>query len=176
VLKEISYVDEKTGKRFTKNKYISDPINDKGYLFWTRKSCVKSYLDIPLPECFTWADKGRINELRYYIIDGQLLAYKSGNVIKPLTCKEISRIFELSDRKTKEIVKKMKKNSVVKEISIDGLKYYAFNPVYGFKGNRLTLNVFIFFQDELKEHLPEWAYCELMQQVKEIKPNIKVLR
>lgn len=176
MLKTTKLTDEKTGRVFEVNKYVTDPLNEYGYLFWTRKSSVKAYLDIPLPKIFTWADKGRINELRHYITDGQLLLYRSRNTLKPITVDDMSKIFELSDRKTKELVRKMKKYSVLKEITVDGVKYFTFNPIHGFKGNRLSMNVFIYFQNELKEYLPEWAYCGLIKQVNEIKPNIKVLR
>jgi DNA-binding Lrp family transcriptional regulator len=88
----------------------------------------------------------------------------------------MAKILELSERKTKELIKKLKANGIIKEISVDGIKYFAFNPVYGLKNKRINLHVFIFFQNELKEVLPKWAYYKFVEQSKEINPNVRIVK
>ena len=69
----------------------------------------------------------------------------------------------------------MKSYKIIKEVSIDGEIWYAFNPIYGLKGKRITTTIFIIFQNELKEVLPSHIVEKFMGQAEELRPNIKIL-
>ncbi len=128
-----------------------------------------------MPKDFTWAERGRIDELRYYIIkENQLLGYRSG-IIKPLGIKEMAKIFNAGERQIKDLVKKMKKNNILKEVSINGIAWYAFNPLYGLKGKRITYTIFTIFQEELTSVLPIKVVNTFILQAEEIKDNIKII-
>lgn len=175
--KKVIYTDTKTQEKYEVNTKIPDPVNEKGYLFWNKKTSVKTFSCIPLPKVFTWSDRGRINELRHFILrDNQFLIYKSGGRIRPIGDFEMGRLFELSDRRTRELICKMKKYSVLKEVVLNGIKYYAFNPLYGLKDKRISVSVFIFFQDELRDHLPSWVFKKMLSYANEIKPNVRIIK
>lgn len=176
-LKVTRYINTETGEFHDKRQYIDLQFNEEGYLFWNRKSNVKTFIEYPLPDNFTWTEKGRIGELKHYILkDNQFLVYRSGNSIKPIGLKEIMRILGMSNRQCRVLVKKMKAHNVIKEINFDDLTYFAFNPLYGFKGQRLGLNVYLFFQRELAEVLPEWVIGKFASKAGILKPKFKIIK
>lgn len=176
-IKSIKYTNPVTGEYKSSQYWVDMIFDDDGYLFWSNKNNVKTFLDLPLPKVFTWAEKGRINELKHYILrDNQFLAYRSNNGIKPLEISNMCKVLEISERQCRALIKKIKDIGIIKEVCVDGIKYFAFNPVYGFRGKRLSLNVFIFFQEELSAVLPKWVTNEFMLQAKELNPNIKIIK
>lgn len=176
-LKITRYVNTETGEMYDKRQYIDLQFNEDGYLFWNRKSNVKTFIEYPLPKDFTWTEKGRISELKHYILkENQFLVFRSGNSIKPIGAKEIMRILGMSERQCKALIKKMKKFNIIKEVRFDNLTYLAFNPLYGFKGKRLNLNVYLFFQDELKEVLPKWVVEKFASEAEALKPKFQIIK
>lgn len=163
---------------FTKHQYIDMQFdNEDGYLFWNKKSSVKTFIESNLPDIFNWEEKGRIHELKNYMLqDSQLLVYRGNRCIKPLTIKELCPILKLSERFCKLFIKKLKDNSVIKEIEIDRIKYFAFNPIYGLKTKRISLTLFVLFQEELEKVLPKWVINKFIEQSTEIKPNIRIIK
>jgi len=177
-IKKTSYINTETGQCFDKQRFVDMQFDDEnGYLFWNQKSHVKTFLDSPLPKDFTWAERGRIEELKHYMLqDSQLLVYRSNNCIKPLTVKHFCRILDMSERQCGALIKKMKQAGIIKEVKTNGLTYFAFNPVYGLKAKRISLLMFLWFQEELKKTLPEWAIHKFLEQAKELKPEIEIIK
>lgn len=175
--KIVRYVDRITGEYKDRVQFVDLQFDDNGYLWWSKKTSVKTFVDKPLPECFTWAERGRIHELKHYMLkDNQLLVYRSNNVIKPITLTEMCRVLNMSARQCMTLIKKMKTEKIIKEISFSGFTYFAFNPLYGFKGKRLSLTVFMFFQDELMEALPKWVIDKFSQTAAEIRPMFEIIK
>ena len=176
-VKEIKYIDKETGETYIKKSFVDLQFTDDGYLFWNRKNNIKTFLDIPLPKQFSWAEKGRIEELKHYILrDNQFLVHRSGNLIKPLTTENMMRILGMSERQCKALIRKMKTLNVIKEIKFGDLTYFAFNPLYGLKEKRLSLNVYLFFQDDLKDVLPKWVVQKFVSQANEIQPHFEIIK
>jgi hypothetical protein len=46
---------------------------------------------------------------------------------------------------------------IIKQICFDGKEFYCINPLYFNSTRYMPLYLFIAFQDELCEHLPEWV-------------------
>lgn len=171
------YINQATGEYADKTQWVDLQFDEEGYLFWNRKATVKTFIEIPLPESFSWSERGRINELKHFILkDNQFLVFRSGNAIKPITHKEMSKILEMSERQCKSLLKRLKQLGIIKEISFDGITYFAFNPLYGFKGKRLSVNVYLFFQDELREVLPKWVVDKFAEEATEVKPKFQVIK
>lgn len=176
-LKLIRYVNKDTGEFYDKRQYVDLQFNEEGYLFWNRKNNVKTFLECKLPKEFSWTEKGRIEELKHYILkDNQFLVYRSGNSIKPLGVQEMMKILEMTERQCRVLIKKMKTFNIVKEVKVDTLTYFTFNPLYGFKGKRLGLNVYLFFQEELKQVLPKWVVEKFVGEAEEIKPLFTIIK
>ena len=176
-LKVTQYINPETGEIHERTQYVDMQFNEDGYLFWNRKSNIKTFIEHPLPDKFTWTEKGRINELKHYILrDNQFLVFRSGNSIKPIGTKEMMRILIMSERQCKSLIKKMKDFNIIKEVRFDGLTYFAFNPLYGFKGKRLNLNVYLFFQSELNNILPRWAVEKFAGEAENLRPTFKIIK
>ena len=176
MLKTTSYTDTSNGLTTEKQQYVDAQFSDNGYLFWCKKNSVKTFIDTPLPNEFTWAERGRLTELQHYMLkDNQLIVYRSNKGITPITVNDMCRIFEMSDRQCKALVIKAKQYKIIKEVSIDGIKYFAYNPIYGFKGKRMSVIVFILFQEELKSKMPAWVINKFMNEAEEIRPTIKII-
>lgn len=175
-LKTTAYTDPITGETFSGQQWVDMQFDDDGYLFWTKKAAVKMFIDIPLPDCFTWAEKGRLTELQHYMLkDHQLLVYRSHDGIRPLDIECMCRILGMSERRCHALVSKAKQEHVLKEIKIDSLIYFAYNPVYGFKGKRMSVMVYIMFQDELRKYLKPWVTERFEEQAQELRPSIKLI-
>jgi hypothetical protein len=176
-VKRITYINPETGEFSQRDVKIDLQFDeDEGYLFWKNKSYVKSFLDMPLPSELSWADKGKIEHLRHFILrDNQLLVYRSNNVAKPITHVEMIKMFDLSEKHTKILIKKCKEQGILKEVEISGVAYFAYNPIYALKSKRINLTIYLIFQDELRKVLPPWVIVRFMDQVKELKPNLKII-
>lgn len=128
-----------------------------------------------LPEEFTWTERGRIHELKHYIIEeNQLLGYRSKG-FKPLDAEKMAKIFNAGERQTKDLIKKMKDYKIIKEVSIDGEIWYAFNPIYALKGKRISFTIFIIFQKELMQILPPHIISNFLGQLEDVRSNIKII-
>jgi len=177
-IKQTTYLDKTTGEFNKRVQHVDLQFTDEGYLWLNRKTNVKTFVEVPLSSEFTWSEKGRINELKHYILkDNQFLVYRSGNFLKPLTTDEMCKknVLDLSKRQCQALIKKMKSLKIIKEISFSGITYFAFNPLYGFKGKRLSLTVFMFFQDELMPTLPAWVMNKFSETAVELRPMFKVI-
>lgn len=172
------YADPDTGEVVGEKQTYIDKIFDEeeGYLCWNRRSSFRSFLDVPLPDTLSWADKGRADRLKHFMLkDNQLLVYRSGNTIKPLGVAQIAKHLELNERNAKRFINKLKKCGVIKEVSINKQVFYMLNPKYFFKGKRLTSFVYIAFQEELKKELEPWVVLRFSEQAKEI-TDIRVVK
>jgi hypothetical protein len=175
--KRTQYINKSTGEVFEKRSLVDLQFDEQeGYLFWNRKSAVRTFTDAPLPSAFTWAEKGRIYELKNFMLrDSQMLVYKSNGALKPVDIRGVCRICDMSERYAKELVKKMKRHGIMKEVEIDGSTYFVMNPIYFLKVKRITLTMYLIFQEELKQVLPEWVIAKFLYQAKEIKPKFRVI-
>ncbi len=170
------YINRQTGEVKEKSVWVDRIFDyDKGYILWSNKNFVKTFQDKRLPPEFTWTERGRIHELKHYIIEeNQFLGYRNKG-FKPIDIKKMAEIFNAGERQTKELIKKMKDYKILKEVSIDGVVWYAFNPIYGLKGKRITYTIFIIFQQELISILPCHIINNFMGQLQEIGTNIKII-
>lgn len=176
-LKLTRYINRETGDFYDKRQYVDLQFNEEGYLFWNRKGNVKTFIEYTLPDKFSWSERGRIDELKHYILkDNQFLVHRSGNTIKPIGIKEMMKILGMTERQCKSLIKKMKAFNIIKEVKIDTLIYFVYNPLYGFKGKRLCLNVYLFFQEELKQVIPKWAVEKFVGEAEEIKPSFTIIK
>jgi hypothetical protein len=176
-VKITNYINPETGEVHDVSSFVDMQFDDNGYLFWAKKSNVRTFLEVPLPDTFTWAERGRIEALRHYILkDNQLLVYRSHGSIRPLSELEISNILQMSHRQCRILINKMVDNHIIKSVRISGITYYAFNPLYGVKDKRLSIQVFIIFQEELQLVLPQWVILKFVAQAEELKPMIEILK
>lgn len=173
VIKKETIINPETGEFTEKQKYIDSLYSKRGYVLKYNNDYIKLYLDNGLPEECSLMDCGKFYRLiRYIIGENQLLGYRSSK-IKPLTVEKMSEIFECSDRQTRRFLKQMKDLKVIKEVSINDVKWYAVNPLYALKSKYLSPTTFIIFQDELMPVLPNWVLNNFMSEAITDKVEIK---
>jgi len=164
LIKQTNYIDDKTGEIYKSNdKYVDMQFDEeKGYLFWNRKKHNKTFHDVKFPKEINWNEKGRLLELSQHVWSNtNLLAYRGNGGIKPYDEKQISKVIGLKERQTKAFIKKMIKNRIIAKTKIEtGNRieiHYYMNPIYFFSGNRIPLNLYLIFRNELDAILPEWV-------------------
>jgi len=168
--KRVIYTDAKMNETYEKISYVNSMVDENGYRFWNNKLSVKIFIEQPLPSAFIWSEKGRINELRHYILeDNQLLVYRRNRKPYPITNKEISNIFKLSISQTSRIVNKMKQYNIIKTVKVNNTKYFAFNPIYGLKAKKLPLTVYLWFEKELEPYISGYAKNRIIKQIEVLK-------
>jgi len=171
------YTDQNTGETYSRTSFVDMMFNDKGFLFRKGMNSVKSWGDTIYPKDFTITDRGRIDVLRDLIIkDNQFLVRRCGNFMRPATVEYIAEKIQLSERRCKEFISKLKEHGILKEVCIGGITYFSLNPIYGMKDKRLNLTVFIIFQDELNMYLKPWVIKRFLDEMEGIAPNIKIVR
>lgn len=152
-------------------KFYSPFKEGKGYNFKYKSITIKSYLGIELPECFTDNECGKIYRLSKRIYsDSNLLAKRVNNEIRPLTKEDIIAIVGVHRTNFSKLWNKMLKHKILKQIKINGEDYYCFNPLYYNTTRYMPLYLFIAFQNELREHLPEWViekYLDMQEEVRQ---------
>ena len=167
-------INPETGEFTEKQRYIDSLFSKRGYIMKYNNDYIKFFLDKGLPAECSLVDCGKFYKIIQYIIgENQLLGYRSDK-IKPLTTKKMSEIFGCQERNTQMFIKKMKKYKVIKEVSINDVKWYAVNPLYALKSKYLTITTFIIFQDELMSVLPKWVINNFMNEAREIADKIEI--
>lgn len=175
IVKEVKYINS-DGEYWVKREHELAWYNENGYLYRNRTKVLKEFTDNPYPKELTWAEKGKLCEIELYVGNDQLIVYKSGNVVKPHNLTTLAKVLETTDRQVQRLLKKCKDLRVISEITINGIRYYALNPIYKLRGNRISLTTYIAFQDVLVKELPEWVIKNYTRDIKELSTNIKVIK
>lgn len=142
----------------------------RGYNFKYKSINIKTYLDIPLPKCFTDSEIGKIYRLSRHIYSNtNLLAKRSNHEIRPLSKQEIQGIVGLYRTKFNPFWNKVLENKIIKSIVLGDNDFFCFNPLYFNSTTYLPVYLYIAFQEELNKHLPEWVinkYLDMQEQEK----------
>lgn len=130
-----------------------------GYNFKYKSAMTKSYLSISLPECFSDAELGRIYKISRMIYSkSNLLAKRTNGGIVPLTREEIHEKIGLHRTKFVQFWKKLIENKIIKSIPISGKNFFCISPLYFNSTVYIPVDIFIAFQEELKEHLSKRVF------------------
>ena len=176
MIKETRYIDEATGEvRGGKVRHIAAAFDEeKGYLFWARKSFAKSFLDVPFPREMSDLEIGRMARLAKKIWSNtNMLGYRGNGGVRPYNTAGISAILKIGPRQTQRFIEKMIRLGVMArvEIKTEGrqeIQYYI-NPIYFFSSNRIPLNLYLIFRQQLDQVLPEWVKQEFAGQERQVK-------
>lgn len=175
ITKETKYVNE-NGEFWKKTEKEIAWYNDNGYLYRNRTNVLRAFTDRPYPKELTCSEKGRLSDLEQFVGKDQLIVYKSGGRVRPHTTKTIAKALDTTDRQITRLFKKCKELKVISEIQINGITYYALNPIYKLRGNRISFTTYIAFQDILIQELPTWVINNYTRDIKEIESDIKVIK
>jgi hypothetical protein len=136
----------------------------KGYLFRAKNHFRKSYTDFKLSSVV----KDRYDFLRVHLLAENI--YKDTNTImvrvnsrnvRTADIDDIADIIELSVKKTKEFISRMKKLHILAE-RIDTVGdttsvKFVFNPLFFSSKKYISAELYFLFQESLDKHLPWWV-------------------
>lgn len=145
-----------------KNTHFSDSMNDDGYRFPSHKAGTRLFRDVHLPKTMSYQDKGRLYDLSQLMVGNtNLIAYRDKGKIVGYTEDGIGEVVELSGKRGREFVRRMVANKIIKKLDAG----YYMNPAFFMStGQRLSLELFINFQDELVPLLPKWVTTSFIMQ------------
>ena len=175
MIKQTTTGNPKTGEIYSvKKEVFSDSMNEEGYRFPSHKLGARMFSDIQFPKEITHAEIGKMTVLaRSMIAKTNMLGYRNGSNILPYNIEEIgAKVGLYNKRCSKEFVWRMCQLGLMRRVdSVNGSFYYI-NPAYFMaNGQRLSLELFILFQNELKILLPQWAIVHFLNQVRENEAN-----
>jgi len=150
-----------------KNNHFTESMNEEGYRIPSHKMGARIFSDVLFPDEMTDSDIGKMTRLSKIMIGKtNMLGYRKGKNIEAYTAKEIGKLVGIvKDRPARNFVNKMIRLKVMRKL--DDVGYYI-NPAYFMaNGQRLSLDLFLLFRDELKPILPDWAILEFLRQAKE---------
>lgn len=153
-------------KTETRSMFISPQFDEeRGYLWWNQKEHSKSFKTVPFPDEMSMIDRGRMATLAKCILGkSNMLGYKGHGGLRPYVVEQIAKIIKTDVKQAQRFLTRMEKLRIIKLISVPfgertEIQIYV-NPVYFFAGSRLSLNLYLLFQDEMKHHVPDWVKDE----------------
>ena len=165
MIKQTHIIDEKTGEiHNSKIQFISCAFHEeKGYLFWARKSFSKSFQDVPYPDSMTDLEIGRMARLAKHIWSNtNMLGYRGSGGVRPYDVAGIGSLLGIGERRAQQFIAKMTKTGMLARVEIEAgnndrqVQFYV-NPIYFFSSNRIPLNLYLIFKLQLDEVLPQWV-------------------
>ena len=174
LIQKITSINPDTGEYTEKKRYVDNLYSRKGYVMNYNNDYIKMFKRKDLPAECTIMDCGKFYKLTKYLVgNNQLLGYSSDK-LKPLTVEKIAQILECGERQARKFLKKMKDLKIMKEVLIDGVSWYAINPIYALKGKYLSLRAYVIFQHELSPVLPEWVVRCFLSEKSQMTDKIEI--
>lgn len=171
--KETRIINTKTGEVLDKRIYPIAPVFDeeKGYLFWPRKSFAKSFLDIDFPKELSFKEIGQMTTLAKKMCPKtNMLGYRGSGGARPYNVDKIGAVIGLKSSQSYSFIRKMIRLGLMAEVKIKSggsveTQYYI-NPIYFFSGNRISLNLYLIFHHHLDRHLPGWVVHKFAEEAR----------
>jgi len=153
------------------NPYFKDVFNNDGYRFPFNKAGSRIFSDVQFPISITPAEIGRMTILSKLMIAGtNMLGYRQDTKIYAYTYDEIIDLARLRRSQGSSFMCKMIRLHLMQRVQTTSGPQYYINPAYFMaSGQRLNLNLFLLFKDDLMPILPDWVLRGFLTQVREKK-------
>ncbi|MDD5037207.1 MAG: hypothetical protein PHE55_20970 [Methylococcaceae bacterium] len=169
--KRYQIIDTKTGEiKGDADNLFPDPMTDEGYRFPAHKLGARMFADVDFPKGMSDLEIGKMARLaRYHMIAAtNMLGYRQSGRIESYTSPEIAELVGYTDRQGRRFMARMLQLRVMRRWQSDGQSQYYINPAYFIaNGKRLTLDLFMHFQDELQPLLPPEIMQEFLRQARD---------
>lgn len=165
-------VDTRTGELLYKyHQKGIDRFNEKGYLFKSNANKAVTYNGINLPEELSDSELGKVYRLKNHLEKNtNMLRIRSSRGYFPMVTDDFERVWNVSHRRSLELIKKLKELGVISEGKFESAKtkttQYFMNPLYFHNGKRITTDLYSLFEEELKQHLNDWVIKEFEEGFK----------
>jgi len=153
-----------------KNMSYTNVMGEDGYRIPYHKSGARTFADISFPKSMSDAEIGKMTRLANLMIGKtNMLGYRKGRGIEAYTENEIINIVGLQHRQGRQFLRKMYDLRIMRKTEVG----IYINPKYFMTaGQRLTLDLFLIFREDLKGFLPDWVLSEFIRQAS-IKAEVK---
>ena len=147
-------------------QHFADALNADGYRFPAHKAGVRLFDDVRFPAGMSHSEICKMTVLSKLMIGRtNMLGYRQGNTIIPYTAVEIGGLVELSLKRGRQFINRMLQYHVMQRIITQSGPQYYINPAYYMaSGNRLSLDLFLLFRDDVKSLLPQWVINDFVRQ------------
>ncbi len=176
MLNEHTMKDDKGNIIQSKTDYFTDSMTDEGYRIPYHKLGARIFSEVRFPPGITHNEIGKMTLLSKVMVgDSNALGYRSHGDIIYYTPQEIGELVRLKRSKAFRFVNRMCQFRVLQQVTTKSDTAYYINPAYFMaSGKRLNLNLYLLFQDDLKDIIPQWAKAEFTKQaqVKQSPPGI----
>lgn len=154
-----------------RNERFTDTLNDDGYRFPPHKLGARIFADVDFPTDMTDAEIGKMTRLSKLMIGKtNMLGYRKGRSILPYTAHEIAELANLKERQGRDFINKMGRLKVIQKVDINDSYQYYINPAYFMaSGQRLSLDLFLLFKEDIAPILPKWVLDSFLIQAREKK-------
>lgn len=171
VIRRVTDWDERTGEKLKETEKQFAPAFDeeKGYLFWARKSFSKSFADVDFPDEMNDLEIGRMARLAKRIWSNtNMLGYRGNGGVKAYSVDSMADILKMKPRQAYRFIEKMIGLGVLARVTINTdqrkeAQLYV-NPIYFFSSNRIPLSLYLIFHRQLDQYLPGWVKEEYRKQ------------
>ena len=152
---------------------FSEAINDEGYRFPSHKLGARMFSDVQFPREMRLEDVGAMAIIsRHYLVGtSNMIGYREGRSIKPYTGPEIGELVHMPARTGRRFIAKMLRLRVMQRVITNSGPQFYVNPAYFMRsGQRLTLDLFLLFRDDLTPLVPKWAMHEFLRMARDKAP------
>ena len=165
---ETTHVNEDGERTFGNIKKFSDSMNGEGYRFPVQKMGARMFSDVQFPAAMSDSEIGKMARLSKLMIGKtNMLGYRTGHKIEAYTAQEIGALVGLKDRQARTFINKMVFLRVVQRVETASGQQFYINPAYFMaSGQRLSLDLFLLFREELKNIVPGWVMIEFLRQAR----------
>jgi len=164
ILKRTQYINTGNGVIQKEDaRFVTAAFDDeKGYLFWARKGFAKSFADVDFPKAMTMKERGQMATLAKKMWSNtNMLGYRGNGGVKPYNDEQIGTIVGLKAYQGKAFVRKMIRVGMIAKVTVttegERVIQYYINPIYFFGSNRIPLNLYLIFKNQLDKVLPAWV-------------------
>ncbi|HBG01797.1 MAG TPA: hypothetical protein DDW87_09525 [Firmicutes bacterium] len=165
------YADELTGEIYSQKSQITAKRFDaeKGYLFRNQAGGFSQFYDVPFPAGMSDVEIGRMTRLAKKMWGKtNMLGYRGNGGVKPYDMDSMAAVMGLGKSQTYAFIKKMIRLGVVAKVRIESkgvtdYQYYV-NPLYYNSSNRIPLNLYLLFRQQLDPYIPSWARLRFIEQ------------
>ncbi len=178
IIEELRHIDPTTGEIIgSSTRHIAAAFDEeRGYLFWARKSFAKSFLDVPFPPELSHAEIGKLAVLAKHIWSNtNMLGYRGNGGIKPCNIAQIGQYIGLREYQARVFVRKMIRLGVMARVEVKTEGHFEtqfyINPIYFCSSNRIPLNLYLIFRSQLDKVLPEWVKIEFAKLDRKVREN-----
>lgn len=162
MLRIVKDMDDNGEPKKEKKFYYEDSFNADGYKVPAHKSSAKMFCEVSFPREMTDSEIGKMARLaKLMIADSNMLGYRAKFGIKAYTSDHIIRIVDLSPRRGRQFLDKMRRLGVMQLTmrqyrDMQCIEYYI-NPAYFFAGRRIGVNLYLLFREHLDPILTPYA-------------------